>query len=186
MDESSPTPPSAENGKRPRRFIVPALLALALVTGLFGMFALWLNRQALNAKNGTEVSSKLLANDQIRTALGTYLVDQLFTSVDVPAQIKTVLPPRAAALAGPAASGLQQLAEDRAPHLLARPRVEDAWRNANFAARTALLGLLDGQDTGRAVSAGGGNEVVLDLNVIVKQLAADLGLGSQLASAQAQ
>jgi hypothetical protein len=172
--------------KRPRRFIVSALLALALITGLFGMFALWLNRQALNVENGTEVSSKLLANDEIRTALGTYLVDQLFASTDVAAEIRTVLPPRAAPLAGPAAGGLKQLAEDRAPRLLARPRVEDAWRNANFAARTALLRLLNDEDTGKAVGTSGGNAVVLNLNVIVKQLADQLGLGSQLASAQSQ
>src|SRR3954447_22126328 len=88
MEDQSPTPPPpAAAARRPRRFLVPALLAVAVVVGLFGMFALWLDRQALNAENGTQVSSNLLANKEIRTVLGTYMVDQLFTSVDVPAEL---------------------------------------------------------------------------------------------------
>jgi hypothetical protein len=174
----------AERPVRRRRLAVGVLFAVALITGLIAMFAVWIDRQALNPKNGTEVSSKLLANDEIRGALGTYLVDQLFSSVDVPAAIQNVLPPRADALAAPAAAGLQQLANDRAPRLLARPRIEDAWRKANLAARTALVNLVEGKHTGRAVSTNGGDEVVLDLHVVVQQLAGELGLTTQLAAAQ--
>jgi hypothetical protein len=163
---------------------VAVLLGISLTTGLVSMFAVWLNRQALNAKNGTEVSTKLLANKDVRTAIGTYLVDQLFSSVDVAAQIRPALPPQAQGLAGPAAAGLKRLADDRAPTFLARPRVQEAWTKANFTARTELLRLLNGDNTG-AVNAQN-DEVVLDLRVLVQQLATEIGLGQKLSGAQAQ
>jgi hypothetical protein len=179
----------AENGTPLRagprhRALVAVLLGIALTTGLVSLFAVWLDRQALNAKNGTEVSSKLLANDQVRGAMGTYLVDQLFSSVDVAAQIRPALPPQAQGLAGPAAAGLKRLADDRAPTFLGRPRVQDAWKKANFVARTELLRLLNGDKTG-AVSAQN-DAVVLDLRVLVQQLATEIGLGQKLSGAQAQ
>jgi hypothetical protein len=179
----------AENGTplraAPRhRALVAVLLGIALTTGLVSMFAVWLDRQALNAKNGTEVSSKLLANEQVRKAMGTYLVDELFSSVDVAAEIRPALPPQAQGLAGPAAAGLKRLADDRAPTFLGRPRVQEAWKKANFVARTELLRLLNGDKTG-AVSAQN-NAVVLNLQVLVQQLASEVGLGQKLSAAQGQ
>ena len=174
-------------GRRGRRHgnLVAILLGLSLTTGLVSMFAVWLDRQALNAENGTEVSSRLLADEDVRKAVGTYLVDELFASVDVAAQIRPALPPQAQGLAGPAAAGLKSLADDRAGTFLGRPRVQEAWRRSNFAARTALLRLLDGDDTGQVVNAQQ-NQVVLDLRVLVEQLAAEIGLGQQLSGAQSQ
>ena len=88
---------------RPHRVLVVVLLSLAFVTGLIGMFAVWVNRQALNTYNWTETSGKLLENKNVQTALSAYLVDQLFTNVDVAGELQKVLPPQASALAGPAA-----------------------------------------------------------------------------------
>jgi hypothetical protein len=184
-ENGTPTPPvpPVQTARR-HRALVAILLGIALTTGLVSMFAVWLNRQALNAENGTEVSSKLLANDEIRSAVGTYLVDELFRSVDVAAQIRPALPPQAQGLAGPAAAGLKRLADDRAPKFLARPRVQDAWKKANFVARTELLRLLNGDKTG-AVSAQN-DAVVLDLQILVQQLATEVGLGQKLSAAQGQ
>src|SRR5215212_5406089 len=178
--------PVASTRSAPRhRAAVAILLGLSLTTGLISMFAVWLDRQALNAKSGTEVSAKLLADDDVRKAVGTYLVDELFSSVDVAAQIRPALPQQAQALAGPAAAGLKQLADDRAGTFLGRPRVQEAWKQANFTARTQLLRLLDGDDTGNALTAAN-DEVVLDLRVLLQQLAAEMGLGQRLQGAQSQ
>jgi hypothetical protein len=179
----------SENGSpaksTPRhRTVVAILLGMALTTGLVSMFAVWTDRQALNAEAGTEVSSNLLANEKVRTSIGTYLIDELFSSVDVAAQIRPALPPQAQGLAGPAAAGLRRLADDRAGTFLGRPRVQEAWEKANLVARTQLLRLLNGDSTG-AVSAGN-NAVTLDLRVLVEQMAAEVGLGDQLAGAQSQ
>jgi hypothetical protein len=154
-------------GKRPRRFLVASLLALAFVIGLVSMFAVWVNRQALNPENGTEVSANLLENEEIRNAVGAYMVDQLFTAVDVRAELQKALPPEGQALATPAAAGLRELADRAAPRLLERPRVQSAWQSANLAARTALV---------RFVESDNEDAVVLDLNGLVNELAGNLGL----------
>jgi hypothetical protein len=166
---------------RSHRVLVRVLLALAVVTGLVWMFALWANRQALNTDNWTTTSSRLLANKNIQNALGAYLVDQLFTSVNVQQQLQNVLPPQAQAIAGPAAAGLKSLATQRAPIFLARPRVQDAWETANRAAHKELLTILNGGTN--TVSTHNG-EVVLNTRALVTQLAADVGLQQQVAAAQ--
>ena len=57
----------------------------------------WANRQLLNTDNWTETSSELLENEEIRTQIAGFLVDELYANVDVEAQIREALPPRAAA-----------------------------------------------------------------------------------------
>jgi hypothetical protein len=59
--------------------------------------------------------------------------------------------------------------------------VQEAWVTANAAAHEQLLTIINGG--GRVVSTGGG-KVTLDLNALVTQLAADLGVSSQVAAVQ--
>jgi hypothetical protein len=161
--------------------MVPILLVLASLALFTGAFAVWVHRQALNTENWKTTSSKLLADKQIQAALAPYLVDQLFTNVDVTGAIQQRLPSNLQVLAGPATAGLRQLADRAAPKLLARPRVQEAWVAANAASHRQLLRVIDGG--GRVVSTGGG-EVTLDLNALVTQLAANLGVSSQVAAVQ--
>jgi hypothetical protein len=172
---------STESPKRAHRVMVPILLALASLALFTGAFAVWVNRQALNTDNWKTTSSKLLADEQIQAALAPYLVDQLFTNVDVTGAIQQRLPSNLQVLAGPASAGLRQLADRAAPKLLARPRVQDAWVTANAAAHEQLLRIVNG---GGAVVSTSGGRVTLDLNALVSQLAADLGVSSQVAAAQ--
>jgi hypothetical protein len=172
-----------EPPKRAHRVMVPILLVLASLALFTGAFAVWVHRQALNTENWKTTSSKLLADEQIQAALAPYLVDQLFTNVDVTGAIQQRLPSNLQVLAGPATAGLRQLADRAAPKLLARPRVQEAWVAANVASHRQLLRVIDGG--GRVVSTGGG-KVTLDLNALVTQLAADLGVSSQVAAAQAK
>ena len=174
---------STEPPKRAHRVMVPILLALASLALFTGAFAVWVNRQALNTDNWKTTSSELLADKQIQAALGPYLVDQLFTNADVTGAIQQRLPSDLQVLAGPASAGLRQLADRAAPKVLARPRVQDAWVTANAAAHEQLLKIINGG--GPVVSTSGG-VVTLDLHELVNQLAANLGVSSQVAAAQAK
>src|SRR3954449_8566917 len=171
------------NAIRTHRFLVPTLLVLATLIGFAGAFAVWVNRQALNTDNWATTSGKLLADKKVQTAVSAYLVNQLFSNVDVASELKTVLPPRAQALAAPAAAGLQQLAGQSAPKLLARPRVQDAWVAANLAAHRQLRRVIDGG--GSVVSNADGN-VTLNLHTLVTQLATSLGVQDQVAAARSK
>ena len=184
-DTPTAAAPAAESSstKHPRRWLVAALLTLAVITGLIGIFSVYVNRQALNTDNWTNTSSQLLENKQVQTALSAYLVHTLFTNVDVSTELKTILPKQLQPLAGPAAAGLQQLAGQVAPRLLTLPQVQDAWRQANRAAHKELLTIING---GTKVVSTSNGTVTLNLRTLVDQLAAQVGLSSQVNAARAQ
>src|SRR4051794_37472810 len=166
--------------KRPHRVLVAVLLSLAVITGFVGMLAVWVNRQALNTDNWTDTSSKLLENKDIQKAVSAFMVDELFSNIDVAAQIQTVLPPQASALAGPAAAGLEEFAGRIAPQLLASPKVQEAWRTANRAAHEQLLSILNSE--GDVVTTANG-VVTLNLHPLVDKLAARLGISPDAVAA---
>ena len=160
-----------------------AIIAVATILTLLAIFAVWANRQLLNTDNWTETSSELIANDAIRTQIATFLVDELYTNVDVKGELEQVFeqvlrPAGASTLAGPAAGGLRTLAERGVDTLLQRPRPQQVWENANRRAHQRLLSILEG-DGGDALSTSGG-EVTLDLSALLSQTQSNLGVGGRV------
>lgn len=160
------------DGQRHRRFVA-LLLAAATVLTFVAIFSFWINRQALNTDNWVNTSSKLLENEEVRTQVATFVVNQLYANVDVEAELRKALPAQAKALAGPAAGGLRQLAQQVAERALATPQVQELWANANRAAHEQLLKVIDGG--GSIVSTGEG-EVTLHLDALVTQVGEQVGL----------
>lgn len=163
-----------------RRSIALAMVVVASVLAFASLPAIWLNRQLLNTDNYTKTSSELLADPVIRDQVAVYLVDQLYSNVDVAGELRSVLPAQLQPLAGTAASGLRTLAERASQDILARPRAQQAWEDANRAAHQELLDILNGGGT--VVNAHGGN-VVLDLKVLLQQLSQRVGVGSRVVNA---
>jgi hypothetical protein len=181
--DTQPASGAAPRARRSHRVLVPLLLVLATLIGAVGAFAVWVNRQALNTSNWSSTSSQILQNRQVQTALSAYLVHELFTNVNVSSDLQTVLPTQLQPLAGPAAAGLQDVAGTLAPKLLASPQVQAAWIQANIAAHKELLKVLNGH--GPVVSTNAG-VVTLNLHQLVSQLAATLGISSQVAAVQSK
>lgn len=179
-DATTPDSNQADAGRPSRKH--RALVAILIVVGsllLFvSIFAIWAKTTLLDTDGWTETSAQLLENEEIREALGPYLTDQIFSSVDVTAEFESALPQNLQALAAPAAAGLQQLAERRSVVFLARPRVQEAWRFANQAAHEQFVKLVE--DKGQFVSSTGG-VVTLDLGTVVDQIAQETGVGSRIA-----
>jgi hypothetical protein len=176
MQETRPAPRA-----RPRRALVAGLCVLASVVGFVSCFAVWVNRQALNVDNWTQVSSEVLEDHQVEEALSAYLVNQLFASVNVAGELQSALPKQAQGLAGPAAAGLRALADRAVPRLLESSQIHEVWRKANRAALEQLLTIIKGG--GKAVSTNNG-EVSLNLHALVIALASQLGLQSQVEAVQ--
>jgi hypothetical protein len=162
-----------------RRGLARALVVLAALIAFFALHAIWLDRQLLNTDNWTTASSKLLDDPAIRSQTAGYLTDQLFSNIDVQAEIASVLPPRAQALAGPAANLLRERVEFRANKLLQRPKVQQLWEDANRRAHELLLRVLENK--GDIVSTQGG-VVTLDLRTLLEQLEAQTGVGGRVAA----
>lgn len=162
-------------GGRRHLGIVTTVLVLATLVGILASFAVWSARQLLETDQWEQTSSELLENEEIRAAVGAFLVDELFDNVDIQGQIAGALPPRLAPLAGPATGAIRQLADQRAPIFLARPKVQALWEEINRTAHERFLAVVEGEAP--ALSETGG-EVYLDLGVIVQQLGAELGIGA--------
>ncbi len=167
---------------RRHRVLIPTLFVLATLIGTIAVHAVWVNRQALNTDNWTSTSTQLLANKEIQTAVAAYAVNQLFKSGAPQAELKSELPTILKPLAGPISSGLQQLAGKVAPAVLASSQVQTAWREANRAAHSTLLKIING---GGTLAATKGGVVTLNLRGIVNQLGAALGVQQQVAAATA-
>ncbi|HUE26618.1 MAG TPA: SHOCT domain-containing protein, partial [Solirubrobacteraceae bacterium] len=157
------------------------LFTLATVIGVFAVLAVWANRQVLNTDNWTTTSSNLLADKAIQNAIAGYAVTQLFNTGAVQSEVRSVLPPRLEPAAGTVTAGLQQLAGQIAPRVLASPQVQAAWVQANRAAQKTFLKIVEGG--GSAVSTNGG-VVTLNLHTVVDQVANSLGVQSQVAAAR--
>ncbi|HEX2415404.1 MAG TPA: SHOCT domain-containing protein, partial [Thermoleophilaceae bacterium] len=154
----------------------------ASLLAFLAIFAIWANRQLLNTDNWAETSSQLLENDDIRTQVSVFVVDELYANVDVTSDLEQIFeqvlePERAAVLAGPAAGGLRSLAENGVNRLLQRPRAQQLWEQANRRAQARLLQIVEGG--GDVVSTSGG-EVTLDLKSLLGQTQSNLGVGGRV------
>lgn len=177
---ASAAPAAAERppAGRGQRIVAWGVLVLATLLLILGTFAVWLNRQLLNTDNWTNTSTQLLENSKIREQVADYLVAQLYANVDVAGEIQSVLPTQAKPLAGPAASGLKNLATEAANSALESSQFQNLWRTANRAAHTQFVNVLEGNDVGPVSSANG--KVTLDLGAVVGKLAGDVGVSQSL------
>lgn len=171
--------PARTSKRATHRVGASVLVALGSLAAFFAVVALWVNRQVMDTDNWTDTSSQMLEDTAIRTALSGYMVDQLYANVDVAAEIRTALPPRAQPLAGPAAGAVRNLAERVANELLQRPRVQALWEQSNRTAHEAFLRIVKGG--GPAVSTNNG-VVKLDLGAMLQQLEGRTGVGGRLAA----
>jgi hypothetical protein len=183
---SDPAPdvgPTPARAPRRRRVLIATLFVLATVFGIAAVHAVWANRQALNTDNWTSTSSQLLANSDIRNAVSAYAVTALFNSGVPEARIKAALPTKLQPLSGPLTAGLQQVAGQVAPKILASSAMQTAWREANRRAHATLVKIVDG---GGSLASTNGGVVTLNLHAMVAQLATTLGVQQQVAAAQSK
>jgi hypothetical protein len=155
------------------------LIVIGSIIALISIFAIWAKRQLLETDTWVDTSTELLADEAIQDALADFLVNELYSNVDVQAAIEERLPAQVAPLAGPISGGLRQVANRAAERALAEGKVQSLWEAANRAAHEKLLLLLE--DEGEFVSTTGGT-VTLELGSIIDQLITEIGLPEDLAS----
>lgn len=159
------------------RILVSVLVVVGTLVAFFAVFSIWVNRQALNTDNWVNTSTRLLENKAIDEQLATFMVGQLYANVEVEKELAKTLPPEAQALAGPAAGGLRQLAQQVAERALSAPRFQALWAEANRSAHEALLRILDG---GGSFASTGEGEVTLHLDTLVAEVGRQAGLPEDL------
>ncbi len=163
---------------RGRRRTVKALVALGSVLAFLSVFAIWVERQALNTDDWVATSGKLLENSTIRKELSNYLVDQLYENVNVEKELKEILPGETKQFSGPLSGGLRQVAGDGAEKVLETSTAQGLWEKANRSTHEQLVEVLE--EKGDTVSTENG-EVKLNLGALLTNLADQVGIGGSLA-----
>lgn len=161
-----------------RRRTVKGLVVLGSVLAFLSVFAIWIERQALNTDDWVSTSGRLIQNQEIRTALSNYLVDQLYENVNVEKELEEILPGQTKELAGPAAGGLRQVAGTGAEKVLETGTAQSLWEGANRTAHEQLIAVLENKK--EAVETANG-EVTLNLGSLLTNLAKQVGVGQSLA-----
>ena len=161
-----------------RRVTPWLLIVLAAAIALASALNIWVKRQALSTDSWTNASTKLLENDEIRNAVSVYMVDQIYSNVDVGKAFEARLPPATKPLAEPLATALQPAFVRAADTILGRPRSVQVWENANRRAHELLMAVLENK---RGILESTNGEVVLDIRPLVEELAAQTGVGGRVA-----
>jgi hypothetical protein len=161
-----------------RSALVWALFVLSTLILLVTSLTVWSKRQLLDTDNFTESSAKLLANDEIRTALSARLVDLLDQRIDLTSQLKEQLPPRVQAAAPLAAATIRNAAGRVIDAFLTTAQAQQLWERVVRRSHMALVNVLEGKDAGPISTANG--DVVLDLRPFLQQIAERLGVQDRL------
>ena len=147
--------------------IARILAVLGVVIAILALVAGYIRFQGLDTDTVSGTAAELIADDQIRDQIAATLVDELYTNIDVAAELEQRLPPDQKGLAGPISAGLREFSDRAATRMLERPRVQQLWVNTVTRAHRQLINVLE-DDTGPISTENGA--VVLDLNPLVVQL----------------
>jgi hypothetical protein len=174
QDTTSAAPPKLS---RWRRFAIWTLIVVTSLIAVVGISTLWVKRQVLDNQSFSDASAKVIADPEVRAALSTFLVNELYDNVDVAAAIESKLPEGVKPIAGTLAGALRQPATNAINQILARPRVQQLFINAVSVAHEKLVNVLENK-TGRGISTGEG-VVTLDLHELVTELGQQIGLSDE-------
>jgi hypothetical protein len=151
---------------------------LGALFAFLSVFAIWVERQALDTGEWVNTSGRLIRNATIREALSEYLVEQIYENVDVEKKVEEALPKAVKELAGPGSSALRQFGSTGAEKVLETGTAQSLWETANQTAHEQLMAVLENKK--ESVNTANG-EVKLDLGNLLTNLAGQVGLGKSLA-----
>ena len=97
----------------------------------------------------------MIQDPQVRSAVATQLVNQLYNNVNVASQLQTRLPKNLQQLAAPAAGALREPATKAVEYLLAQPRFQQLFVQASTLAHQKLVNVLENK-TGYGIDTGNG------------------------------
>ena len=157
------------------------LLALGTLIVFVGSLTVWVKRQALDTDAWVDTSANLLQDDDVRLALSTYIVDQLYTYADPQGLLADELPTNLQGLAPTIAGALRQPAVEGVDRLLQRPRIQQLWEDVNRVMHQELIALLENETRGNITTGNG--TVTLNLQTLLVNIGQEIGfesLGSRL------
>ena len=175
-DVASP-PPSAPRPSRLRRLGIVALIFVAALLLMVTTLAVWVDRVALNTEVFTDTSSELIDDADIRRAIATRTIDEIYDSVDVEEELEGPLPEDVESLAGPTSAGLRQLGPGIVERALQQRALRRLWRSALERSHETLVDVLEERSGTVSTEEG---VVTLDLGAIVIEAADRIGVSDSV------
>lgn len=164
---------SSQSMSRSRRILVWALVVLATVITFGASAEVWVKHQLLDTPAWVRASDKLLADPTVRSALADYIVDEVYSTVDVQQQLTDKLPEDWQGLAGPISAAVRGPVTGTVEKLLGSPRITAIWHQVNTKAHQTLVNVLEDRTKYGSTADG---DVVLDLGEVIRAVATSLGL----------
>ena len=158
---------------RTRRILVWVLVVLATLITFGSAAEVWVKHQLLDTPAWVRASDKLLADPAVRSALADYIVDEVYSAVDVQQQLSDKLPEDWQGLAGPISAAVRGPVTGTVEKLLGSPKVSAIWTQVNTRAHETLVNVLEDE---RKYGSTRDGKVVLDLGEVIRAVAINLGL----------
>ena len=170
---SEPAPRELDDlGSKP--WLPQMLVAIATIVAVVSLFSIAVRVQLLDTDQWVSVSDQLLDEPAVTDALSAYLVDELYTQLDITAEIQGRLPEDLIGLAGPISGALRGPATTGAERLVTSDGFRTTWLTVNHNAHESLVNILR-DETRPGVSATDG-QVTLELGELLRIVGEKLGL----------
>jgi len=173
-NDENKTPEDESEGSSTPKWVVTALIVVATLLTVATAVNIWVEKQLLDTDEWVEASGDLLEDDDVRNAVATYVVDELYDAVDLEAELGARLPDSAGRIAGLLSSALRQPATNGVERLLATEKAQAKWEDINRTTHEKLVQVLK-DDFGPALSTSEGM-VTLELRPLVEQVGEEYGL----------
>jgi hypothetical protein len=176
---ATPPTPDRHRGRGPR-WLPTGLIVLATLLAVVGTLTTWIKVQMLDTEQWVSVSNELLEEPEVRSALSTYLGEQLFEAVDVRAVLEELLPPRLEGVAGPLTGLVRVSTANAVEQVVASERFADLWEGANRRTHAVAVAALRGEDIGPLSTVDGA--ITLELGGALERIGERLGLPDEALS----
>jgi hypothetical protein len=147
--------PVATKPKRWRGVTSWIVIVLACVLAIVSVVVVFARNELLDTDTYVATVAPLASNPAIQTQVANQVSSNLIAKTNVEARIRNQLPARAAGLAAPIASGLENVTYQLTLKAVESPQFEKIWVGANRASHAQLVNLLTGTDNGTVSSKNG-------------------------------
>jgi len=171
---TAPSTKAAPPLSRTRRIVIWVLVVLGTIIALVAIMTTWVKRQMLDNTAWNKATAQMVQDPKVQSALATFMVNQLYTNVNVGQALSDRLPPNLKQLGPPLAGALEQPATQGVERLLQRPRIQQLFINASSIAHQKLVNVLENK-TGYGIATGSG-VVTLNVHEMIVEVGTELGL----------
>ncbi len=147
-------------GGRVRRGFAVVLVVVFAILLPVTILATWAHRTVVNTDAYVATITPIAANPTVQAAVSREITNEIYAALNPQQAIASVLPPKAAKLAGPLSNGVKGYLQDGISKILASPKFQQLWVTANQFSHAQLITVLQGNS--KVLQASNG-QVVLNL-----------------------